>query len=64
MLGEKNIAYVLFEVDALSEQEQKEALAAMEGLTGRRAFPVIVVNEKVIQGYKPEEIGEALQDES
>lgn len=61
MLGEKGVPYELVEVDALSGREQKEALAAVESLTGRRAFPVIVVGEKVIHGYKPEEINEAVQ---
>lgn len=39
-------------------------MAEVERLTGKRSFPVTVINEKVITGYRPEEFDEVLKDEN
>jgi len=63
-LDEKNVQFDVVEVDLAQGEEQKQALAEVEKLTGHRAFPVTVIGEKVIRGFKQEEIEEALKDEA
>lgn len=64
MLDDKAVTYDVVEVDLASGEEQQQALAEVEKLTGKRAFPVTVINETVIQGYKDEEIERALKNEA
>ncbi len=64
LLDDKQVQYDAVDVDLAQGEEQKKALAEVEELTGRRAFPVTVINEKVIQGFKQEEIEGALEDEA
>ena len=63
-LDEKKIDYDFVDVDLVSGDEQKQALSEVEKLTGKRSFPVTVVNDKVIMGFKPEQIEEALKSET
>jgi glutaredoxin-like protein NrdH len=63
LLNEEGISYEVFDVDMMMGQEQEDALAEVEKLTGKRAFPVTVINDLVIQGYKPEELREATKNE-
>ncbi len=63
LLAEKNVDYDCVEVDQISGDEQKNAVEEVKRLTGRTSFPVIVIKDKVIQGYKLEEIEEALSGE-
>ncbi len=63
LLDDKNVQYDVIDVDLAQGDEQKKALAEVEELTGKRAFPVTVINEQVIQGFKQEEIEGALEDE-
>lgn len=63
-LDDKNVVYDAVDVDLAQGDEQKQALAEVEKLTGRRAFPVTVINETVIQGFKQEEIEGALKSEA
>ncbi len=61
-LLEKNaVAFDCIEVDLISGDTQKKAVEEVKRLTGRTSFPVLVINGKVIQGFKPEEIEEALR---
>lgn len=62
-LDEKNVQYEVVDVDLAQGDEQKKALEEMEKLTGRRSFPVTVINDRVIQGFKEEEIEGALNSE-
>jgi glutaredoxin-like protein NrdH len=64
LLDEKGIQYDAIDVDLAEGQEQKQALEEVEKLTGSRSFPVTVVGETVIRGFKEEEIVEALKDEA
>ncbi len=63
LLAEKKVDYDCVEVDQISGDEQKKAVDEVKRLTGRSSFPVIVINEKVIQGFNQEEIEEALSGE-
>lgn len=63
MLEKKMISYEVVEVDLIKGDEQVRALQEIDRLTASRAFPLLVINGIVIQGYKPEEIEEALTDE-
>jgi glutaredoxin-like protein NrdH len=63
-LDEKEVQYDAVEVDLCQGDEQKQALAEVEKLTGHRAFPVTVIGETVIRGFKQDEIEEALKDEA
>ncbi len=63
-LEEKKVQYDVVDVDLTQGEEQKMALEEVEKLTGKRAFPVTVINDQVIQGFKEEEIEEALKSET
>ncbi len=63
-LDDKSVEYAAVDVDLIQGEEQKEALAEVEKLTGRRAFPVTVINDRVIQGYKEDELEGALDSEA
>lgn len=64
LLDEKNIQYEVVDVDLAQGDEQKKALEEVEKLTGRRSFPVTVINDQVIQGFKEEEFEGALKSET
>lgn len=64
MLDNKAVIYDVVEVDLASGEEQKQALTEVEKLTGKRAFPVIVIDETIVQGYKEDEIERALKGEA
>lgn len=63
-LDDRNVSYECVEVDLLAGEEQKQAVAEVERLTGQRSFPVTVIGETVIRGYKEEELERALEDEA
>ena len=63
-LDDKNVEYEVVDVDLAQGDEQKQALEEVEKLTGKRAFPVTVINDEVISGYKEDKIEEALKDEA
>lgn len=63
LLEEKGVDYESVEVDLLQGEAQKDALAQVDQLSSKRSFPIISIGSTVIQGYKEEEIEEALHDE-
>lgn len=63
LLEDNNIQYDFIDVDLAQGEEQQKALAEVEKLTGRRSFPVTVINDQVIEGFKKEELKEALSNE-
>lgn len=63
-LDQKNVEYEVVDVDLAQGDEQKKALEEVEKLTGKRAFPVTVINDEVIPGYKEDKIEEALKNET
>lgn len=64
LLDDNNVQYEAVEVDLAQGEEQKQALAEVEKLTGRRSFPVTVINGRAIQGYKQDELEGALKGET
>lgn len=64
MLETNQIACEVVEVDLLSGDEQKQALAEVEKLTGKRGFPVTVIGTRVIEGFKQEEIERGLESDA
>ena len=63
LLDEKGVNYEVVDLDQLQGEAQKEALEQVDRLTSKRSFPLIKIGDTVIQGYKEEEIREALGDE-
>ncbi len=59
---DEGVSYEVVDVDKAQGEEQKEALAEVEKLSGKRSFPVTVVKDQVIVGFKPEELKEALKN--
>jgi glutaredoxin len=62
-LNQHGIVYDLVDVDLAEQEIANRALAEVQRLTGRQSFPVILVNDKVVLGFKPEEILETLRNE-
>jgi glutaredoxin-like protein NrdH len=62
-LEDHQVDYDCIDVDLAQGEEQKKALEEVEKLTGRRSFPVTVIGETVVQGYKEDEIERALKSE-
>jgi glutaredoxin len=63
LLAENEITYDLVEVDLINDAEQKIAMEEIERLTGGRSFPVVLIGKKIIAGYNPDAILEALANE-
>ncbi|MBM4329119.1 MAG: glutaredoxin family protein [Deltaproteobacteria bacterium] len=59
-LGECGIEFEFTDVDLLPAEERNDAIEEIKRLTDRCAFPTIVIGNRVIVGFKEEEIREAL----
>lgn len=59
-LGECGIEYEFTDVDLLPEEEKKATLEEIKKLTSRCAFPTVVIGDKVIVGFRENELREAL----
>jgi glutaredoxin len=59
-LGECGIKYEFTDVDLLDGDERKAILEDIKKFNPRCSFPTIVIGEKVIVGYKEDEIKGAL----
>jgi glutaredoxin len=64
LLSQQGIAYDLVDVDLAEKEIADRVLEEVQKLTGRQSFPVILINDKVIPGFKPEEILETLRNEN
>ncbi len=60
LLGECGIEYEFTDVDLLPETERNEVLDEIKRLTNRCAFPTLIIGDKVIVGYREDEIREAV----
>ncbi|MCX5860530.1 MAG: glutaredoxin family protein [Desulfomonile sp.] len=60
LLGECGVEYDFTDVDLLPEEDRSEIVDEMKRLTSRCAFPTIIIGEKVIVGFKEQDIREAL----
>ncbi|HMK36794.1 MAG TPA: glutaredoxin family protein [Desulfomonilaceae bacterium] len=59
-LGDCGIEFEFTDVDLLPEPDKQEALEEIKRLTSRCAFPTIIIGEKVIVGFKENEIRSTL----
>jgi glutaredoxin-like protein NrdH len=59
-LSECTIQYDFVDVDLLEGSERKAILEDIKKLNPKCSFPTIIIGEKVIVGYKEDEIKEAL----
>lgn len=61
LLKEKDVHYEYLDLDKCSKDDQKTAIDDLKAKKIPVAFPVIMINEdKIIQGFKKDEIIEAL----
>lgn len=60
MLEDLNIEYRAIEADLLADNERQEVIDELKKLNPACTFPTVVVGDKVITGYKAQEIKEAL----
>jgi len=59
-LGECEIKYEFIDVDQLKGEERAAILKDVRNFNPRCSFPTIIIGDKVIVGYKEDEIKEAL----
>ncbi|MCU0559670.1 MAG: glutaredoxin family protein [Desulfobacterales bacterium] len=59
-LGECTIKYEFVDVDLLEGDERKAIIEDVKKFNPRCSFPTVIIGEKVIVGYKEQEIKEAL----
>jgi glutaredoxin-like protein NrdH len=59
-LGDCGIEYEFTDVDLLPENDKAEIIDEIRKLTTRCAFPTIIIGERVIVGFKEQEIKKAL----
>jgi glutaredoxin len=60
LLDECTIAYDFVDVDLTKGDERKAILEDVKKFNPKCSFPTIIIGEKVIVGYKEDEIKEAL----
>ena len=60
LLGECTVQYDFVDVDLLQGDERKAVLDDVKKFNPKCSFPTIIIGEKVIVGYKENEIKEAL----
>jgi glutaredoxin-like protein NrdH len=61
LLNKSGCAYDCIDVDKLEPAERKRALEEIKTLNPRISFPTLVIGDKVIVGFKKEEIQEILK---
>jgi len=59
-LGDCGIEYEFTDVDLLPEEDRKEIIDEIQRLTSRCAFPTIIIGDKIIVGFRENEIRAAL----
>jgi len=60
LLDECSVQYEFTDVDLLQGEDRSAILEDVKKLNPRCSFPTIIINDKVIVGYKENEIKEAL----
>ena len=60
LLGDCKIQYEVVDVDLLTGDERKAILEDIRRFNPECSFPTIVIGDKVVVGYKEQEIKEAL----
>lgn len=59
-LKQCNVSYDFVDVDLLSGDDRQKAIEEVRELNPRLSFPTLVIGEKVIVGFKEDEIKDAL----
>jgi len=59
-LSECEVKYDFVDVDLLEGEERKAILEDVKRFNPKCSFPTIIIGEKVVVGYREEEIKEAL----
>jgi glutaredoxin len=59
---DRNIPFECIYVDLLTGEERSETLRELRRLNPEATFPTLVVGDKVIVGYKKEEIRQTLDE--
>ena len=57
----QQITFDSVDVDLLNEEDKERTISEVQRISGRRAFPVIVIDDEVIVGYDELRIKEALE---
>jgi len=60
LLDERNVRYEFTDVDLLQGKEREAALEEMRKHNPQQSFPTILIGDKVIVGYREDEIRKAL----
>jgi len=60
LLGECGVQYEFEDVDLLDGEERKTILEEVRKFNPQCSFPTIIIGDKIIVGYKEDEIKEAL----
>ncbi|MBW1998724.1 MAG: glutaredoxin family protein [Deltaproteobacteria bacterium] len=60
LLGDCGVRYEFTDVDLLEGDERRAILEDVKRFNPRCSFPTIIIGDKVIVGYKEQEIKEAL----
>jgi glutaredoxin-like protein NrdH len=59
-LNDSNVEYDFTDVDLLQGEERKAVIEEVKKLNPRISFPTLMIGDKIIVGFKPDEIKEAL----
>lgn len=60
-LDEHKVVYECVDVDLLDDEKQDEVLEEIEKLTGKRSFPVVIIDEDIIVGHDEQRLRKALK---
>ncbi len=60
---QKQVPFECIEVDLLKGEEQEKAVKEVRFLAGDAVFPVTVIGEEVILGFKLDDFEEALEND-
>ncbi len=60
LLGECTVKYDFVDVDLLEKEEKNLIVSDVKKINPRCSFPTIIIGDKVIVGYKEDDIKEAL----
>ncbi len=60
LLNQNNIGYDFVDLDLLAGEERKTVLDEVKKVNPRCTFPTILIGDRVIVGFKEDEIREAL----
>jgi glutaredoxin len=58
---EQGVSYDFLDVDTAARDEREKAVATVREMAGSLAYPVVIINGVVAQGYQPEQFADMLQ---